>query len=744
MAPKVSVLKRHCDTGFPIGQFTKYLKRHEEQVITGVTEGKGCKGGKGQKGDIRGNVRSEGWQRSHADLDGGRLSSVPPIDYDRASLDHNISDVISQVIGPQFLHHVDNINGQTPSEPVPFQSCYVRLLAAGTITVFLYSKTTRDSWSEIEVVIDGAASPAVCPAHGCPIFVQFGHGTGSKFSIIIYGDDCKTKPVTDVVDIREVDYIRRKCPTCYSQVSLNLDLGKSGNYENDQFSLASSQQKRGTGGAFVTVLWGTSEQHVLDALNLGFSLKKYNTRYDCVLLATSDVLELSATALLSLYWDVKLIDHVPVHSTLLSKCRDRLSGVFTKLRAWEQTEYAKIVLLDGDLLVTRNVDELLQLPTPTAYMRGHKSPEPGKRRDESTLTNETGQIVYGINAGVIVLTPENADNILQHVANPSPSHMATTGPEQDFLSRYFSGEWQEGLHMKFNYQLHQLIHSTQAKQKKSTDRQNISIDQVAIFHYSSEYTAAAYFLQDGLPDFQTFLDSFFKAFCGVWDEDVRRRISWGMQKWIKSFEEMYRDVIQRVSCYSGPVDERACPLCQREFKYVLWDDVNHCFFDCACKSVKDALDDWRDKLRLPFAKAQDLLGNVKPGKAWPCLSFAGHVLLARMHEGGGIVPAWRSAAMDLCCGSCTDIMSYQVTPRQLQHLPSVVREARQQDQDKLGMFLVDEAIYTDEIFQEMTLDTDAYRSLLDKALHQLPSAVYMYLKKRMAAQRACIFSSSIV
>ena len=38
------------------------------------------------------------------------------------------------------------------------------------------------------------------------------------------------------------------------------------------------------------------------------------------------------------------------------------TGIFTKLRVFELTEFTQIVYLDGDTIVNRNIDSLLELP----------------------------------------------------------------------------------------------------------------------------------------------------------------------------------------------------------------------------------------------------------------------------------------------------------------------------------------------------------------------------------------------
>ena len=50
----------------------------------------------------------------------------------------------------------------------------------------------------------------------------------------------------------------------------------------------------------------------------------------------------------------------------------RFAKVFTKLRVLSLVQYAKILLMDIDLLVTESIDELFELEAPMAMVRGPK------------------------------------------------------------------------------------------------------------------------------------------------------------------------------------------------------------------------------------------------------------------------------------------------------------------------------------------------------------------------------------
>ena len=153
---------------------------------------------------------------------------------------------------------------------------------------------------------------------------------------------------------------------------------------------------RATGGAFVSVLWGSGDlQHARNALTLGYSLWLSKTAMECVLLVTADAFESTLIKQLEMYWSIERIQDVEVPAGLVSGASPRFHRVFNKLRAWELHRYKKICLLDTDILIAKNVDELLRLPSPTALVRGHELPGPGQLPRKH----------QGINAGVITIGP---------------------------------------------------------------------------------------------------------------------------------------------------------------------------------------------------------------------------------------------------------------------------------------------------------------------------------------------------
>ena len=254
--------------------------------------------------------------------------------------------------------------------------------------------------------------------------------------------------------------LKHPCPTCKYAMNIKCE----GRAELLCTKKASSSIRK----AFVAVMWtgesGPSglDKYVLQALVLGNRLQKLQIpkgSADLILLVTPEVLDAPSAWLLDLYWTVKKIRHVPVANILISKSHKRFKHVFTRLRIFDTCdEYDVIINLDLDTLLREDaggIDELFRFETPAALMRGHRERDDGVQRAPGTYHDQEGKQKYGINAGVMVLNPSKArfeemqDKLTQE---NHPEHIATTMPEQDFLTRFYMTQWFE-LHVRYNYQI---------------------------------------------------------------------------------------------------------------------------------------------------------------------------------------------------------------------------------------------------------------------------------------------------
>ena len=126
-------------------------------------------------------------------------------------------------------------------------------------------------------------------------------------------------------------------------------------------------------------------KYITDALILGSSLAYRCQDKRRVLLVTQDVMDMPESNLLRIFWELRVIRHVEVHPNRIRLTEQRFTRVFTKLRALEQTDFSKIVLLDLDIVVARAVDELFAFSPPAALFRGNTPSRAGSQRSGETF-----------------------------------------------------------------------------------------------------------------------------------------------------------------------------------------------------------------------------------------------------------------------------------------------------------------------------------------------------------------------
>jgi len=220
--------------------------------------------------------------------------------------------------------------------------------------------------------------------------------------------------------------------------------------------------------AYAAVLWGAAPGYILGAMVLARSLRTAaRTRHDLVLLHTDSVPAAALRLLSRAGWRPREVEEVQGVSELYNHGEPRFQGVFTKLRVFELLEYEKVICMDIDTLAIGSMDELFDLRAPAANARGpqdvylHGDPIDGASFFVgSTQTRKSWGQCWGINAGVMLLKPSEADlqqTLLEATDSRHPSHIRGNGPEQDYLSRYFAGSWTH-IGVEYNFQLHQMYH----------------------------------------------------------------------------------------------------------------------------------------------------------------------------------------------------------------------------------------------------------------------------------------------
>lgn len=262
------------------------------------------------------------------------------------------------------------------------------------------------------------------------------------------------------------------------------------------------KKRRSDGGrcAYVVAVWGQNPEYLLGAMVLGHSLRRTGTQHTLLAIHTKDVPAAGVALLERAGWRPYEVDYVEACETLFQDytLKGRFANVFTKLRVLGLVEFDKVLMLDADLLVCQNIDNLFELEPPAALARGVLVGSAhgeridgryffaGRRPTDLTSWGQCG----GINAGVMLLQPDyrTLEQCLAEVADlKHPEHIQGRGPEQDYLSRYFAGEWRH-ISVEYNFQLHQMYFALEPLKQEWTDRRAFigHPELVKVFHYSSE------------------------------------------------------------------------------------------------------------------------------------------------------------------------------------------------------------------------------------------------------------------
>ncbi|MDQ2756893.1 MAG: glycosyltransferase family 8 protein [Actinomycetota bacterium] len=211
--------------------------------------------------------------------------------------------------------------------------------------------------------------------------------------------------------------------------------------------------------AWVTLL--THPSYVVGVRTLRASLQRSGTPYPLVVLLTDDIDAADRQVL----QDDGCLLHVveplrPAKGLEGSYANARFAQVWTKLAAWQLTDYERVVFLDADMLVTQNMDELFSIDLPAGAIAATHACRCNPNRIASypaswtpqncfythcrglEHTSEPAVVDSYLNGGFLVLAPDDAvyEQMLQQLAQLDD---LTSYPfaEQDFLNEFYEGRW---------------------------------------------------------------------------------------------------------------------------------------------------------------------------------------------------------------------------------------------------------------------------------------------------------------
>ena len=221
--------------------------------------------------------------------------------------------------------------------------------------------------------------------------------------------------------------------------------------------------------SYVNLLYGDNI-YFIGTLIFVLSLLKTKPKHDIVLCYTFDVPQYKLDILKKYYTKMIKIEYIRFNQKTQRK---RFQEILTKLQIFTLIEYDKIMYLDNDMFVRKNIDHLFNINCPAGMaINPHlKYKNNQKIKDKNII----------INAGLLLLNP-NLDDYTKIRKKIKYYNFSKGNLEQEFLSKYYNYQW-TNISYLYNYQFGLAginNNSIRTKTYKKT-----SIKEVYNIHYSS-------------------------------------------------------------------------------------------------------------------------------------------------------------------------------------------------------------------------------------------------------------------
>lgn len=195
----------------------------------------------------------------------------------------------------------------------------------------------------------------------------------------------------------------------------------SGVDEVYDLSMIKSATKIAKREAYATVLH-SSEAYVCGAITLAQSLRKTGTKRDLVLLIDNSISIPKREALAAAGWKIRIIKRIR-NPRAEKKTYNEYN--YSKFRLWQLTDYDKIIFIDADIIVLRNLDLLFHFPQMSA----------------------TGNDIWIFNSGIMVIEPSNCT--FRILMSKRKEIVSYNGGDQGFLNEVYV--WWHRLPRRVNF-----------------------------------------------------------------------------------------------------------------------------------------------------------------------------------------------------------------------------------------------------------------------------------------------------
>lgn len=198
--------------------------------------------------------------------------------------------------------------------------------------------------------------------------------------------------------------------------------------------------------AFLSVL--TDNSYLPGLLVLQATLKKVGSRYPLHVLLTSNISRSTILSLEKKLISYKILEQKEIKNPTNIDKNHRWFSTYSKLFAFDKGQFDKIVYIDADTMLLRNIDELFDFRHMSAVNAGGMIPE------KSSWTH--------LNSGLMVIEPSNKlfKDMISKIGLIEPLQSEGTitkpkyGSDQDFLNAYYS-KWprKKNLHLDHKYNI---------------------------------------------------------------------------------------------------------------------------------------------------------------------------------------------------------------------------------------------------------------------------------------------------
>ncbi|KAI3688994.1 hypothetical protein L2E82_46941 [Cichorium intybus] len=194
--------------------------------------------------------------------------------------------------------------------------------------------------------------------------------------------------------------------------NLALPLWGKGNdevYDVNKIQQTNPRRKSTKRQAYATVLH-SSESYVCGAVMLAQSLLKTGTKHDLIILIDTSISMATRQVLAAAGWTIRIIERIRNPRAEKDSYNEYN---YSKFRLWQLTDYHKIVFIDSDIIVLRNLDVIFSFPQMSAV-----------GNDNSIF-----------NSGIMVIEPSNCTfKLFMQRTNEIISY---NGGDQGFLNEIF-------------------------------------------------------------------------------------------------------------------------------------------------------------------------------------------------------------------------------------------------------------------------------------------------------------------